>query len=298
MVHCKVGVDIMSFDYILFILVIIGIFIGFSFWKLIKHFKYEMNFKESLLFPISILALTVICLTDFSLLKTSFDYRICTGILIYFLVLLILYYIIRSIKLKKYIPVKAIIYYTFMGFIFLWAVLYLLESPVSNINGWDALGLAVLYVVFCILFIGLLILMNVIIFLKKIIIKDKTNFNNINYKISKFSYLGIVMAIAMIELYYNISYYNELNYNKMLEHQKEIVLDYLDNEYPEYKFVITNTYESKVDCWMFGCKTPVIRNDIVNETIHRKFSIDVKKEDLTIYVDGFKTVLEEWKKTN
>lgn len=43
MVHFKVGVDIMSFDYILFILVIIGIFIGFSFWKLIKHFKYEMN---------------------------------------------------------------------------------------------------------------------------------------------------------------------------------------------------------------------------------------------------------------
>lgn len=198
MVHFKVGVDIMSFDYILFILVIIGIFIGFSFWKLIKHFKYEMNFKESLLFPISLLALTVICLTDFSLLKTSFDYRICTGILIYFLVLLILYYIIRSIKLRKYIPAKTIIYYTLMGFIFFWIVLYLLESSISNINGWDALGLAVLYVVFCILFIVLLILTNVILFLKKMIIKDKTNFNNINYKISKFSYLGIFMVIAMI----------------------------------------------------------------------------------------------------
>lgn len=84
----------------------------------------------------------------------------------------------------------------------------------------------------------------------------------------------------------------------MIEHQKEIVLDYLDKEYPKYEFVITNVYESKVDCWKFGCKTPVIRNDIVNETIHRKFSIDVKKEDLTIYVDEFKTVLEEWKKTN
>lgn len=86
------------------------------------------------------------------------------------------------------------------------------------------------------------------------------------------------MVIAMIGLYYGISCYNELNYNKMIEHQKEIVLDYLDKEYPEYEFVITNVYESKVDCWKFGCKTPVIRNDIVNETIHRKFSIDIKKK--------------------
>lgn len=41
----------MSFDYVLLILIIIGILGGFGFWKLIKHFKYEMNFRESLLFP-------------------------------------------------------------------------------------------------------------------------------------------------------------------------------------------------------------------------------------------------------
>ncbi len=51
-------------------------------------------------------------------------------------------------------------------------------------------------------------------------------------------------------------------------------------EYPNYEFEIKNISETEVDWWMFGCRTPFIRNEIVNKTTNRIFYINVKKEDI------------------
>ena len=290
------GVGIVSIDYVVLIL-IIGIMGGFGFWKIIKHFKYELNFNESLLFSISILALTILCLADFSLTKISVGWEFALIIIIYFLLLLILYYIIRSLKLKKYIPLKAIVGYILISVVNI-VILFNMLDKTSNIGGLDALALFIIYVIIYAIYIILLLLINTIIFIIKLIKKNNIIYKNQNYRISKYSFINIALIILVIGLIFVIDYYNEHNYNKMLKTQKEIVINYLSKEYPTYEFEITNIYEEKVDCWMFGCRTPVIRNDIVNKTINRNFSIDVKKEDLTIYDDGFKSIFEEEQKNS
>lgn len=287
----------MNFDYVVLILIIIGILGLFSGWKLIKYFNYELNFKESLLFSISILALTILCLVNFSLIRISIGWEFALIIIIYFLLLLILYYIIRSIKLKKYVPLKSIVGYILISIVNI-VILFNILDKASNIGGLDALALFVIYVIIYTIYIILLLLINVVIFIIKLIKKNNIIYKNQNYKISKYSYFNILVVILIIGLIFVINYYNEYNYNKMLEHQKEMVINYLNTEYPNYEFEIRDIYETEVDCWMFGCRTSVIRNDIINKIANINFSIDVKKEDLTIYDDGFKLIYEEEQQTN
>ncbi len=127
----------------------------------------------------------------------------------------------------------------------------------------------------------------------KIYKKEDFNFKNINYNISIFSYFNILTASIIIGLFFAIDYYNGFNNNKMLELHKEIVIDYLNKEYPNYDFEITDTYEEEVGYCLFGCRTTIIKNDIVNKAINKNFSINVKKEDLTISDDDFKYIFEE-----
>jgi len=286
----------MIFDYVISILIIVGILGGFGFLNLIKHYNYELNFKESLLFPVSTLILTILCLADFSLIQIYVGWEFSISIVIYFLALLVLYYITRSIKLEKYIPLKTIIGYILISVVNLVILFNLLSKFTSNISGWDALGLYLVYIALCILYIVLLVSINIIIFIIKSIKKDNKNYKNINYKVSKFSFINISMIILIICLIFGIDYYNEYNYNKLIEKQKAIVTDYLNKEYSNYKFEIINTYETKVDCWMFGCTTRVFRNEIETKSFSKKFVIDVKKEDLSIYEDEFKEIIEEEQK--
>ena len=76
----------MSYNYIILILIIIGILGGYGFWRLIKHYNYEINFKESILYSIYILILTFSCLFDFSLMHIYINFNILIGIIIYFIV--------------------------------------------------------------------------------------------------------------------------------------------------------------------------------------------------------------------
>jgi len=119
----------MNFDYIVLILIITGILGGFGFWKLIKHFKYELKFKEILLFSIPLLVLAILCLIDFRPLNINIDFIIIIGIIIiYFLALSMLYYIVSSIKLKKYVPIKLIIAYISRCIVFSGILLILLYN--------------------------------------------------------------------------------------------------------------------------------------------------------------------------
>jgi len=46
-------------------------------------------------------------------------------------------------------------------------------------------------------------------------------------------------------------------------------IDYLNKEYPNYDFEITDTYEEEVGYCLFGCRTTIIKNDIVNKAINK-----------------------------
>lgn len=282
----------MLFEYLILGLIIIGLLIGFGFWKLIKYSNYELNGKESLLYSISLIVLSIVFLVNFSLMPKYIVSEMSLPIILYFPLLLLMYYIIRSVKLKKYVPIKLIIFYILMSIINVIILFFLLDNT-NNIDGWSALGLEFIYIVLCITYVVLLLLINFTIFIINYIKKVDTNYKNTNYKVSKYSYINILAVILIIGLIFGIDYYNEYNYNKLIEKQKEIVVDYLKQEYPNYEFEIKSTYETEGDCSFLFCKTPVFRNNIVNKTFNKNFDIDVKKEDLTIYDDGFKKIFEE-----
>ena len=92
--------DNVNYIYIILIL-IIGILGVFGFWKLIKYYNYELNFKESLLSAMLTLILTIVLLVDFKLLNIYFDARIIIRIIIYFLALLLLKTKKLSLKMAK-----------------------------------------------------------------------------------------------------------------------------------------------------------------------------------------------------
>lgn len=287
----------MDYNYLILILIITAILGEFGFWKIIKHFKYELNFKESLLFSISTLILTIMCLVNFSLMQMSNVWGLGSIIVIYFLILLVFYYIIRSIKLKKYVPLKSMIWYILISIVNIVIIFNILDKT-SNIGGLDALALFIIYIVIYFIYIVLLLLINIIIFVIRVIKKNNTNYKNQNYNISKLSYFNILAVFLIISLVFVIDYYNEYNYNKMLDNQKQIVIDYLNKEYPNQEFEIKETFETNVGCDMFGCHTPAIRNEIVSKTFNKNFVIDVQIEDLTIYDDGFKEIYEEEQKNS
>lgn len=289
--------DNMIFDYVVCILIVIGILGLVGGWKLINHFNYELNYKESLLFPISILILTILCLVDFSFIQIYVGWEFSISIVIYFLALLILYYIIRSIKLKKYIPLKSIIGYILMSVINLVVLFIILVNSTSNIDGWDALGLLLIYIVLLGAYLILLLLINIAISIIKIIRKDEINYKNIGYKISKFCFINLSAIILMIGLIFGIDYYNEYNHNKMIEKQKDVAEKYLKENYSKYKFEIINSYETGVICWMFGCGATVLKVEVRNIDFNKNFSIMVNK-DLTIYEDEFKEIVEKEQKNS
>lgn len=287
------GSDKVNFNYIILILVIMGIICAYSFRVIIKHVKYELNFKESLLYSFSILILTLFCLIDYRLIRVNIGWEISICITIYFLVLLLIYYIIRFIKLKKYIPFKTIIGYVLISVINLVILFNLLSKSTSNINGWDALGLYLIYIVVCVIYIAILLIFNFGILIFKSIKKNTIEYKNTNYKISKFSIINLFAIILLIELVFVIDDYNEYNHNKLIENQKKIVIEYLDKKYPNYEFVVIDTSETEVDCSFLFCKTPVFKNEILNKDFNKYFAINVKKEDLTVYEDEFRLLLEE-----
>jgi hypothetical protein len=164
----------MSSDFIILCFIIIEIIGGFIFWKTIKYFNYDLHFKESLLFVMPTLLLTMWCLVDFKLLNINLDFRLNIEIISYCLGLLLLYYIIRSIKLKIYIPLKIIISYIFVGFTTTIVLGNVLDKT-TNIDGLNALALWFIYIAMSVGFIGVLLLQNFFIFIIQSLSKNKSN---------------------------------------------------------------------------------------------------------------------------
>lgn len=279
----------------LYLGILLILIIGFGFLKLIKKDNYELNFKESLLYHIQMVILILVCLVDVTLIKINIRWSYVSFIVP---CLSIYYYIIRSIKLKKYIPIKVIISYIIISIIDLLILFNINLTSMSNIDGWDFLGLYLIYLIFCIGYVSLLLLINIIIFVIKSIKKDNKNYRNIDYKLGKVILINFIITILIIGLIYGIDSYNNHNYKKLIEEQKILVIDYLNKEYPEYDFDIINVYEEKVGGWGFGSGTPVFKNEIETKSLNKNFFVDVRKENLTIYNDDFKEIYKNIKEEN
>ena len=167
------------------------------------------------------------------------------------------------------------------------------DKVTSNIDGENYFELLVLYFIVSLLYVSVLLLINIIVFIVKSIKKNRLNYNNKNYSIIKMSILNIAMCIMTSLFIIFVDKLNLNSYNKLLLKQKSIVNSYLKSEYSEYSFKIIDSYKTKTDCYMFGCKTNVIRNEILNFEYNKQFSIDVIINDLQIKDDEFKKIKEE-----
>lgn len=209
----------MGLEYI--ILIIIIPLIGFGFYKALKHNNCELNFKESLIYSICILLLTSMFLIDYKLIKINTD--VFMILIIYLLILLLIYYIIRTIKLKKYIPIKVIIGYTLISIASLIAYYIFLPSFTSNAYGLDIIILYLFYIVLAASFTSLLIVINIITLIIKLIIKTNLDYKNKHYKISKLALLNIITTLSIIGLIYGIDSLNKQNSINLLNNYKKLI---------------------------------------------------------------------------
>ena len=275
------------------LLILIVILIICLLYKNAKSNNFDLKYKENVLFIIPTFILIFTCLFNFEYYQTKLALKIPLLIFVFFVIILIIYYVVRVIVLKKYIPLKIILFDIINNLLILYIIYMMADKVTSNIDGENYFELLVLYFIVSLLYVSVLLLINIIVFIVKSIKKDHLNYNNKNYSIIKMSILNIAMCIMTLLFIIFVDKLNLNSYNKLLLKQKSIVNSYLKSEYSEYSFKIIDSYKTKTDCYMFGCKTNVIRNEILNFEYNKQFSIDVIINNLQIKDDEFKKIKEE-----
>lgn len=225
--------------YVVLFLMILSIYL---FYNCVKCNNYELNFKESIFYSIFILIVTSCILLQF----INFNLVVLYNIYFYFFILLLAYYIVRYVKLKKYIPIKVIVGYLLIDIITL-ITFWNIEEVIKHIDGLKFIGLFFVYIVLFTIFIISLVLVNFVIFIIKIIKNDTTNYKNINYKISKLNFINIFILILLIGLILGIEHYIENDNNKLLQESKKVVTNYLDKDYLNYDFEMDDIYSANVN---------------------------------------------------
>lgn len=225
--------------YVVLFLMILSIYL---FYSCVKCNNYELNFKESIFYSIFILIVTSCILLQF----INFNLVVLYNIYFYFFILLLAYYIVRYVKLKKYIPIKVIVGYLLIDIITL-ITFWNIEEVIKHIDGLKFIGLFFVYIVLFTIFIISLVLVNLVIFIIKIIKNDTTNYKNINYKISKLNFINIFILILLIGLILGIEHYIENDNNKLLQESKKVVTNYLDKDYLNYDFEMDDIYSANVN---------------------------------------------------
>ena len=192
--------------YVVLFLMILSIYL---FYSCVKCNIYELNFKESIFYSIFILIVTSCILLQF----INFNLVVLYNIYFYFFILLLAYYIVRYVKLKKYIPIKVIVGYLLIDIITL-ITFWNIEEVIKHIDGLKFIGLFFVYIVLFTIFIISLVLVNLVIFIIKIIKNDTMNYRNINYKISNSAFINIFILMLLIGIILGIDNYIENANNK------------------------------------------------------------------------------------
>ncbi len=264
---------------VLFLLLIIGVIVLF---KVLKHYNYELFFKESIFYNLLQLIITFYLLS--SLINKSFT--MIFSIYFYFFILLLIYYVARYIKLKKYIPIKIIVGYILIDIIILLIIFYI-EYSVEYIDKLAYIVLFYINILFFAIYIAMLIFINIIILIIKTIKKDNKNYKNNNYKMSRLCFINILVFMTLVGLIIGINYYIIQYNNQLVEKSREKVIEYIEESYPNYDFRIVSVSEIDDDCWMFGCKTHAFQYEVTSKELEISFNIYVRKDDLSIYKDEF-----------
>lgn len=276
-----------------------GVFGGY---KIIKHYNYELNFKESILFCIASIILNVWYLID----KDIFKVKIGTYLLIlyfYLIILLIIYYVIRSKKLKVYVPSKIILNYIFMSVVNL-VIIFNLVPSLQNVefNEWDGLLSSFFIFMGYIAILGMFIF--AILYINMWINTVNSNKNkqsiydeNINYKLNNFYLINVFYIVSIILSIYGINFYNGYILKRYFDSEEKVVQRYLQNQHNNYNFKILETSKIKVNCGSETsiCSTKAIRNKIKETTTNQEFYVYVLHEDMSIYADEFNEISNHYK---
>ena len=262
----------------------------FGEYKLIKHYNYELNFKESIIFCIASIILNVWYLLDKDILKV----QIGTYLLIlyfYLIILLIIYYAMRSRKLKVYVPSKIILNYIFMSGINLIIIFNLVPNLQSvQFNEWN--GMLNSFFIFLVYLAILGIFIFAILYINMWINTANSNKNkqsiydeNINYKLNNFYLINVFYIVSIIFSIYGTDFYNSYNLKKYFSYEEKVVQKYLQNHYNNYDFKILETSKTKVNCGGEAsvCSTKAIQNKIKEITTNQEFYVYVLQEDMSIY---------------
>ena len=179
----------------LFFFIICG-FCGYLFYKLIQHFNYELNFKEAIILPLSLFIILLVNALEifekFNLYKLFAESIFGLLIVLYFFILMLIYYITRTIKLKKYIPSEVITSSIIVAIICIFTML-----GIQPFEMWDDLAFVFFYILDWIIYIGLLIIFNLMVFIINALKMVDDDYKNEKYKISISSFICIFIIILL-----------------------------------------------------------------------------------------------------
>lgn len=175
---------------------IICVFCGYLFYKLIQHFNYELHFKEAIILPLSLFIILLVNALEifekFNLYKLFAESIFGLLIVLYFFILMLIYYITRTIKLKKYIPSEVITSSIIVAIICIFTML-----GIQPFEMWDDLAFIFFYILAWIIYIGLLIIFNLMVFIINALKMVDDDYKNEKYKISISSFICIFIIILL-----------------------------------------------------------------------------------------------------
>lgn len=199
------------------------------------------------------------------------------------LMLLGLYYLLKTFKTQQYTKIWTILIYILLFFINGYTI-----GKIPT-DGWEGLGLALLYILFT-FGVGIyILLMNLISFIIKSIKKKKGNLLEEIIPTIKPLYKSLYKILMLVVVILVSNFYikfDEYLYNKIETPYKTEVLQHLKNKYNNLEFEIyKNVDENEVECRNNKCYIPYLSYDVSSNLLKDKFYVYIDEQD--IIVDNF-----------
>lgn len=257
----------------MFSLVIILIFFSILILSLVFSYKglskinYQLNGLEILFLQLSFILIFFGSKYDS---ESYYEFLMVLGI--FFIIFLAYYYLIRMIKTKCYIKWPMFIIYIILFVVNGYSLAYI---PMS---GWDGLGYALMFILFCGSTYIYLLLINFITFIIRKIKKITNTVYNLILK--KEILISLILVFMFLPVFYGISYEKQIEYQ--LDEKKKYVsnevLDYLNKKYGKGNFKVKTS-----ECFLYDECELSIETSYFNDI----FQIDINSDNYNIIYDEF-----------
>ena len=249
-------------------LVIISIYL---FYKFLSKNDFNLNGLELILYEVSFILIFQIgsYYVEFYIRQVELGFIL--------LMFLGIYYLLKTIKTHQYTKIWIILIYIILFFINGYTI-----GKIPT-EGWEGLGLAILYIIFTIGVGIYILLMNFISYIIKVVKKKKGNIvENIKPKIKPLYKSIYKVLILIVIIFISISYieFDKYLYNRIEEPYKERVSHYLKNKYTNLDFKIhTNSYENNAKCRYGKCYIPYMGFYVSTTLLEDDFYVYIDEND-------------------